>query len=1073
MTNRSAMPARLPEFGAGSKTMLRCCILVTMGLLTLTCLPARAVDRYWVGNSNFWDVPTSWSFTPGGLGGAGMPLDGDRAYVISSAFNVTVTRDEVTPSYTGAGPSFVMLDGSGGSSVTTLLQTANRMAADGERVGFNGRGQYIQIGGSNVVGNLWLGGNTGSAGTYSLSAAAASLTANFIDVAEANGAGTFNHNNGTVTTNALYVGGFGAPSRGTYNFANGALSASTLALGVAGIGTFVQTGGVASFTSALEINPGSRCTQNAGDMWVGNVVINGGRFDRAAGTTLNLTPGKSISIAGGGTMTQGGGFRLPNNSSMTITSGTYSTPNWLDIGNYENGSLTVDGATSSATTGAQSYWGLGTGHATITLSNGAQGTFGAVRLGTFGGAGSLQLFSNSTMRVAGLDVGADAGSRGVVTVDHSVLYCDGDLVLGNGGAGTLNMNGGFLGGSAYLQVNSGGVVDASAGAWVSASIRINPGGRMRANATLSNVFEVDGGTLDGSAAGISASSSQHILVTNNGSFALGLDQLVYEGSTFTVENGGALRIDKMLLHDFFQHTPKTLNVSAGRFEVGELEIISGDTPMVTNFSSGTIQVRGATGFSVGASGPLGNAFDLAAGKSLEIGHTTTIDSSGSIALNGGTFSTGSLTGGGSFIFNSGTFRITGSDLVLDGTGPIGIGLVVRSSSHAEVVGGHSAQITPNGELVMFGGSFNSEGGTVNNGLIFSSTNPADLFGNLTNGPNSNVKIVFNGNCTFHDDVVNQPGSYFLVNDSTATFLGNVTGASAFTGNGTLIFYGSVNSGSMNAGTTVVGSGGSLAVSAIQAPGLILQSGARAAILPSAPERSVGASRLNALVIAGANDHWTAKLDLANNDLLVDYTGESPINTIRNQIRSARHGGQWDGNGITSSPAQAASSHATTLGLLSGSEYLGIYGGSATFDGFPVDGSSALVKYTWYGDTDFNGLVNFDDYVRIDNGFNNHLSGWLNGDFDLNDVVNFDDYVLIDLAFNTQSGTLRRALSFADGSDRSLDMMDAPTLQIVRQHAAQFGEPYLQHLLAAVPEPRLWGVTAWPVLAFARRRARRT
>jgi hypothetical protein len=64
-----------------------------------------------------------------------------------------------------------------------------------------------------------------------------------------------------------------------------------------------------------------------------------------------------------------------------------------------------------------------------------------------------------------------------------------------------------------------------------------------------------------------------------------------------------------------------------------------------------------------------------------------------------------------------------------------------------------------------------------------------------------------------------------------------------------------------------------------------------------------------------------------------------------------------------------------------------------------------VKYTYYGDTDFNGVVNFDDYVRTDNGFNNHLSGWMNGDFDGNGQVNFDDYVLIDIAFNTQGSVL--------------------------------------------------------------------
>jgi hypothetical protein len=78
---------------------------------------------------------------------------------------------------------------------------------------------------------------------------------------------------------------------------------------------------------------------------------------------------------------------------------------------------------------------------------------------------------------------------------------------------------------------------------------------------------------------------------------------------------------------------------------------------------------------------------------------------------------------------------------------------------------------------------------------------------------------------------------------------------------------------------------------------------------------------------------------------------------------------------------------------------------ANFDGQALDGSMVLVKYTYYGDTDFNGKVNFDDYVKTDAGFNNHLTGWLNGDFDGNGTINFDDYVLIDLAFNTQTTLL--------------------------------------------------------------------
>ena len=54
-----------------------------------------------------------------------------------------------------------------------------------------------------------------------------------------------------------------------------------------------------------------------------------------------------------------------------------------------------------------------------------------------------------------------------------------------------------------------------------------------------------------------------------------------------------------------------------------------------------------------------------------------------------------------------------------------------------------------------------------------------------------------------------------------------------------------------------------------------------------------------------------------------------------------------------------------------------------------------------GDADHNGVVNFDDFARIDNGFNNHLTGFSNGDFNYDGVINFDDYSIIDFAFNSQ------------------------------------------------------------------------
>jgi hypothetical protein len=163
-----------------------------------------------------------------------------------------------------------------------------------------------------------------------------------------------------------------------------------------------------------------------------------------------------------------------------------------------------------------------------------------------------------------------------------------------------------------------------------------------------------------------------------------------------------------------------------------------------------------------------------------------------------------------------------------------------------------------------------------------------------------------------------------------------------------------------------------------------------------------------LIVATALSITTAgKLDLADNDMLVDYSGTSPRATIQALINTARAGGAWTGTtGITSTNAKNANPKNTTLGLMEAADYKSIYGPAATWNGQTLDSTGVLIKYTYYGDADFNGVVNFDDYSRTDAGFNGNKSGWMNGDFDGNGAVNFDDYSLIDLAFNTQGNAQR-------------------------------------------------------------------
>ncbi|CAN5623337.1 hypothetical protein BH09PLA1_BH09PLA1_18200 [soil metagenome] len=192
------------------------------------------------------------------------------------------------------------------------------------------------------------------------------------------------------------------------------------------------------------------------------------------------------------------------------------------------------------------------------------------------------------------------------------------------------------------------------------------------------------------------------------------------------------------------------------------------------------------------------------------------------------------------------------------------------------------------------------------------------------------------------------------------------------------------------------------------------------------------------------------VDLNDNDMQVQ--GNSSYAQVRPQIVSARNGGLWNGSGITSTAAANNGLHNTTLGMVTGTQYLSVYGPGAVFDGSPVAANNVLVKYTYYGDTDLNGIINFDDYGRTDNGFNSGGTDWFRGDFDYSGGVNFDDYSLIDLAFNTQSGTLRLAIAGVQSGDFTGRGMDAPAVQMVAEHLAFFGGAYATSFLSAVPEP---------------------
>ncbi len=316
-------------------------------------------------------------------------------------------------------------------------------------------------------------------------------------------------------------------------------------------------------------------------------------------------------------------------------------------------------------------------------------------------------------------------------------------------------------------------------------------------------------------------------------------------------------------------------------------------------------------------------------------------------------------------------------------------------------------------------------------------------------------------------------SIFTVNGAgTSTYSGQFgagTSANALTlvksGSGTLILSGSnLHTGGTRVigGTLVVANPNALnsanggTVSIEQSGQLVIQSG------------MAGAVKIAGLDLSSPD----ASVDVGDNDLVLSDIDPT---LVAQKVRNARNGGAWNAPGITSTAARNAPNHVQGLGVLSGEEFSEI-AGATQFNGSPFAAADALVKYTLNGDADFNDRVDFDDYSRIDNGFNQQTEvsaviDWFTGDFNYDGRIDFDDYALIDNAFNAQSGTLARAVAYLDGSDRSSGLMGDPSLQFVQSHLEQFGVSYAQSFLAAVPEPSSAAMVAMVLVSVSRHRRR--
>jgi hypothetical protein len=596
---------------------------------------------------------------------------------------------------------------------------------------------------------------------------------------------------------------------------------------------------------------------------------------------------------------------------------------------------------------------------------------GTLQLGSMGGTGTYYLSDGSVVVNGVVLVGADG--PGVLTISGGSMNVTGLMKVWNSATATVSFSGGAL---------SVGTLDTSGDptrfGWTAGALSFTgPSG-------------LDIGTAGPLGSNIALNGAQ------------------------TLQVAGTTSLD----------ASSHLTLSGGVFSTGTF---SGSGSLT--FNTGTLQVN-SSNVSLGPGTPLGNSRFLGIGANLVVAgpDTATIVPSGALLfLNGGSvfnsasgfleidaggqvtmFSALSSVNGG-LLFNSGTLLGTGQiNAPLSNSG----GVVSVASTDTLIFQGSGNDNNAAGRITLGGGTIQFTQDLLNDGTI--SGNGSLLVGQLSNrgtisgvsnlscstfdnlgtaifsGASNVFGTVVNfsginitsGSTTFHGDVDTNTGSISVGTNSTAVFLGAVTGQTQFSGAGLKDFEGVVNGGAIASivGDTNVGTSSIVTTDYFNEDDL--QIGGVATVRPNGT--SAAASRVHSLEFLGSG-----KLDLNDNDLIVDYTGASPLTTIRADILTGRHGGDWLGNALTSTFAHNTSltAHPTALGYAEASAL-----GLSTFDGQAVDITSIIVRYTYIGDANLDGVVNALDFNAVATNFGAGTSEfWYQGDFNFDGIVNTQDF----------------------------------------------------------------------------------
>jgi T5SS/PEP-CTERM-associated repeat protein len=1040
------------------------CSACAIPLLSITLAisqVARGVDKDWTNTSGgFFQTTTNWD-------PAGVPGSADRAiFDLNTNYNVTffggatnsrllVSDDQVTFNLAGsqynltntgstslivglagiavgaAGQLYLTNNGTlscvsaeigrsaqfgiGGTGTIGVTNNSTLRISQVFAIGSSRPGNLIVNSGGDVVGSINTIGQD-AVGSASISGAGSTWTnTNWIDVG-GGAAGSISITAAAQVSDDFATVGVGAAgtalvdglnSRWTHasDFTVGGFANGVGLLNVTGGGAILQPNSGAigiigdQFNSQGTVNidgAGSRWTNTSGEMRVGYIgqatlnISNGGLFS-AFGNDVSV----GHSGGGDGTVVIGGASATLNARSL------YVGGNSTGVGGFGTVVINAGGQVQTSAGGVTKIWSNGR----IDLAGGMLQT-GSLQIaagGAFNWTSGTLSITNATLPI---NAGAVLGNNLTVGAGKSLIVPE--MHVGEPGAGSINVTGG---GTVSAFITRIGLGSGSAGSvsisgptsnWFSSDLTVGDAGdaflSIAGGATLTN------GVFIGQTCFVAAepSSTARIVVDGAGSRWDCVSDNASPGELHIGQLGQAtlqLSNGAMLTNDF-----------------GFVTLGDGAGP----FSAGSLLMSGGAQWTVGRDvivGRLGRGF-------LSItGGSDASDEHADAAINPGSFGTIEVSGAGStwthtgnlVIANGGNATITISAGAAVTAADSFIGAAIGSTGRATLQDPGSTW-TSNGSMgqLIVGSAGTGSLGILNGGVATAKEtfigDGTGAVGNvIVSGPGAalntpELAVGFSG----HGTLAIQSGGAVHTDQTFVPVMAGATGwlqldSGAFAATTQL---------AINSGGRVKYNGGAMSVGALQLAGTARLE------LATGRDKVVRATSLAMSPATGGT------IDLADNFMIVDYAGASPLANVKSLIGSAYNGGSWNGSGITSFLAHA---NQTAVGYAEAAALFTMF--PATFAGQQVDNTSILIAFTRDGDANLDGTVNLADFNRLASNFGQPGKVWSQGDFNYDGTVNLSD-------FNKLASNFGLSASSSDG----------PTPQD------------WANLAAAVPEPVAGGLS---------------